>query len=128
MLFYVNGIGEGLFALNCWTNPQSINPKEPIGKTGQIYARLYGSLMFGFSLASIYMARQPSSDAKNIFTLGWLHYHAITTVNLLKGIVSGEVKDNFSKVAFVFHSALTILFLKYLKENGFSMDLLLFKK
>ena len=126
-LFYVNGVAEGLFSLRCWTNPQSIYPKEKIARPGQIYARLYGSLMFGFSLASIYMAKQPSSDAKNIFSLAFLHYHFCAAANVAKGIINGQTKDTPSKVICIFHTAMTIAFVKYLKDNGFSINLLLFK-
>ena len=127
MLFYVNGALEGAFALQCWFNPESVIPKEKIGQHGKVFASLYAPLLFGFSVASLYMQREPPSDAKNIFTIGWIIYHLSAANNVIQRIIKGQGIDNPDKMVLLIHSSLFVLMVRYLQQNNFNLKKLLFQ-
>eukprot|EP00486_Rosalina_sp_Unknown_P011437 CAMPEP_0201585202 /NCGR_PEP_ID=MMETSP0190_2-20130828/119321_1 /ASSEMBLY_ACC=CAM_ASM_000263 /TAXON_ID=37353 /ORGANISM="Rosalina sp." /LENGTH=70 /DNA_ID=CAMNT_0048030683 /DNA_START=1 /DNA_END=210 /DNA_ORIENTATION=+ len=64
-LFYINGLLEGPTAYNFWNKPE-VYCAEPakLSADGRMYARRGALLLGGFSIASILMAKQPDSPAK----------------------------------------------------------------
>ena len=117
-LFYVNGILEATTSYFVWTNPEQFVNNEKMDKNGKMWARRFSQMLGGFGIASILMAKQPDSEAKQLFSFGWLYFHAIVTLDRLRDKKTMPV---------IVHGCMTVWFIYYLYKTTFSTQVLSIK-
>ena len=116
-LFLVNGLIEGSLGLSVWRNPSVILPPEKrIDDHGKLYASLFAPMMTAMSFASILIYKQPESDSKHIFGVGWMLYHIATGYKTVKDSLNGHKMANIPALV---HVSLAIWFFIYLKNEQF---------
>ena len=131
MIFLINGILEMMFGLQvCFVPHTTMQVKKMLKANGKldaaasIYAKKLGPLIFSFALVSIYMHFEPFSNAKGLFTVGWIMYHFSVIYDNIKTM---ESFDSFGIVHTITHSVLSTTMVGYLYQNQFQIiNVLLF--
>lgn len=122
LLFYVNGILEGLFGILVWISPEKAIQSETIHKDGLHFSGLFSPMFITLSFVSILMAKQPDNASKQFFSIIWLAYHVNavvrTGIKLVAAPKIGVIVING------FHTFMTFWFCYYLKQTAFDLRLL----
>ena len=127
MLFYLNGIIEGLVGIIEWSQPGYFQGKpNQLDTNANFYARMVGPLMVGMAAASIYMQKQPNTVSKQLFACGWLTFHLDISIRRLKQLATGTLEKR-RRSSTVVHTIFSILFIKYLIDTQFDYKVLLFQ-
>ena len=128
MLFYLNGVIEGLIGAIEWAQPGYFQGKpNQLNEDALFYARIVGPFFVGMSAASIYMDRQPDTVSKQLFACGWLLYHVTVTSRRLKQLFTTGAIEPKRRSSTVVHFGFAIAFIYYLKNTQFDAKVLLFQ-
>eukprot|EP01083_Nonionella_stella_P261083 889414_1 len=108
-LFYVNGSLELATAAATYYAPHIFTGGLKVDNAGAMYARRFSMMLGSFSIGSILIAKQPDSQAKIVFSLGWLLYHTGVCVDR-------ALRDRKLQAVFI-HGAMAVAFAYYIYKS-----------
>ena len=127
-LFYANGLVEGTVGVLELASPGAARGKaNKLDADGAFYARLFGTSSCAFGLMSLVMAKRPDSPEKQIYSAGWLFYHARMIFKLTTKLLTTGSLPKAEVVPYILHTGFTIGFVMYLKNTNFDYHVLLGK-